>query len=119
MENFNPIENMEQYQVNHIDGNKRNNALTNLEWVTCQENINHAIKNNLRAKVNGAAKITPEQVIEIYKRANNGETNIALGKEFNVHPDSIGRIKNKKLWKEVIDNYLNESSTTISEESTQ
>ena len=117
MESFCPIKHMDAYQVNHIDGNKRNNSLQNLEWVTCKENIIHAIEHNLRASINGAAKLTPEQVIDIYIRANNGkERNVKLGKEFNVHPDTIGKIKNKKSWKQLLNN-INEGSTTISKES--
>ena len=43
---FNPVENMENLQVNHIDGNINNNFLKNLEWTTPKENRNHREKIN-------------------------------------------------------------------------
>ena len=41
---FNPCENSHELQVNHIDENKENNNLSNLEWVTHQSNCNHGTR---------------------------------------------------------------------------
>jgi len=44
---YGKIDNME---VNHIDGDKSNNKLYNLEWISHTDNLNHAFKTGLTSK---------------------------------------------------------------------
>ena len=50
LSHFVPTENSDTLHVNHIDCNKRNNHLENLEWCTQEGNMQHAVENELIGK---------------------------------------------------------------------
>lgn len=63
------------YEVNHIDGDKTNNHITNLEYVTRQENMDHAKATglwNCAGEGNGRAKCTEAQVRLAHELRKNG-----------------------------------------------
>lgn len=86
-------------QVNHIDGNKLNNSVTNLEWTSNKENRIHAVKNKLHLQGEDCpwSKLTQENITFI--RNNLNLTNKELAKKFNVSVSTISDIKNYKTWK--------------------
>lgn len=106
LENFNPVKDMDKLQINHIDGDKTNNAVSNLEWVTPKQNIEHAIKHGLRAEINGGAKLSKEDVLNIINRLLSKEKYLDIAKDYNVHKETIARIKRKKSWKELTENIV-------------
>lgn len=73
---FNPNE--EELEVNHIDGNKRNNNLGNLEWVTQKENVKHAYELGLNTK---RKKVLCVETGEVYKSATEcaKENSVSVG----------------------------------------
>lgn len=107
LENFEPRKNMSELQVNHIDGNKQNNNLNNLEWVTPSENIKHAYAIGLKnqsGEANNAAKLTEKQVIEIIEKLQNKQSMYSIAKEYGVSICTIKLIKDKKTWKYLTSN---------------
>lgn len=89
-------------QVNHIDGNGRNNNLDNLEYCTCSENHQHAFKiglKNIKGEKHPCSKLKDIQVSEIRKKYKTGKyTQKQLGKIYNMSERSICGIVRYETW---------------------
>lgn len=84
------------YQINHIDGNKLNNHVHNLEVVTPQRNILHAYENDLNThygerQILSKLKNTEiEEIVKLYATGRYSRPDI--GKMFGVSTPTIARI---------------------------
>lgn len=111
---FKPVKDMENLEVNHIDGNKKNNELENLEWCTASENQKHAFKIGLqkprRGESNNFSKLTENDIQEIFLLRKQGYTQQKIAEKIGCSRSNISYILNKKTWQV-------KSSTTISKES--
>lgn len=91
--------------VNHIDGDKKNNRIENLEFVTCKENIRHSKENGLSkyafGEANGQSKLTTENVREIRLMIRDKIKTGAIAKKFGVTRATIGAIRRGKTWSHV------------------
>ena len=96
-------------EVNHKDGNKSNNSVENLEWVTSSENKKHAYNIGLNAppkpkkgSSNFWAKLTEQDVAYIrshYKLRDKNFGLSALARKFGVSEPAIHAIVNNKKWR--------------------
>lgn len=89
--------------VNHLDGNKANNRVDNLEWATPSENIQHAYDNELRTPIRGEnnsqCKLTDEDILWIKTHVIKGDKDFgckAIAKKFGVTEPHISSIVNGK-----------------------
>ena len=134
-----PFPNADQYQVNHKDGNKTNNVLTNLEWCDQSYNIKHADQNGLRnmpkgenvhnctitneqaetiAQLIAEDKWTYDEIAKMIGCTRNPVADIACGKCFRYLYEKYNleshKHKGKRLnLRRLKDEKLEEGSTTI------
>lgn len=93
-------------QVNHKDGDKGNNKVSNLEWVTARQNSEHALKTGLfnpYGENQGNSKLTERDVLEIIEKVDRMRV-MDIAKEYGVTRSSIGHIKSGKNWSHISKN---------------
>lgn len=90
------------FQVNHKDGNKLNNHISNLEYVTASENVKHSYRELGRIPMRGALvytnKLSEKDVKEIRKYSKN-IPHAAIAEKYKVTRGAIKNIRTGKSWR--------------------
>lgn len=105
--------------VHHINGDKRDNRIENLELVSRSEHSKHhwedgtykpviisesgkeKLSLRFRGEGHNQSKLTNEQVVEIKQRLSKGERNVDIAKDYGVSRKTIGNIKTGHIWKHI------------------
>lgn len=93
--------------VDHIDGNRRNNSLENLRWLTHGQNIKHAFyleNRSAKGTSNARCKTDENTVHSICKLLQEGFSSAKI-RDFGFDYSLVRAIKSRKNWNFISDNY--------------
>lgn len=90
-------------EVNHIDADKTNNDVSNLEWCTRNGNLKHAwdLGHKCTGESHGCAKLTEEDVRTI-RDLRGKMTTKELGEMFDIARCTVSAIQLHRIWKGVV-----------------
>lgn len=106
------------YEVNHINADRADNRVENLEYVTHKANAQHAVKLGRwpsgerhglrkhphrapRGERQGSSRLTDDAVRQIRTRAAQGESKRELAAEFNISESNIYQVCRGRTWRHV------------------
>lgn len=95
-------------EINHIDGNKMNNSLDNLEWCTAKENSRHSVESGLypSGERHYNSKYKQEDILEMYKLYKNGNSVSEIASLYNNDYRNVIRIVHGDRWNRTYQNYF-------------
>ena len=101
---------LQKREVNHKDGDKHNNAASNLEWCTGRENVCHAVKNGLVKRRSGAAhhmcRYDEQTIHTVCKMLKEGKRPPYIEKTLGIRQGYVSKIASKEVWRVISDTYF-------------
>ncbi len=96
--------------VNHIDYDRQNDDLSNLEWVTAKENSekSHQLQPHVYKQ---RAKVTEDTVHKICSLIEEGYRNVDITSILDLSTDTVKHIRRGNTWREVSSLYTLKPST--------
>lgn len=79
--------------INHKDGNKLNNRVSNLEYITPAENTKHAHDTGLIKKGAGRPRLKPETISSIKEYRSKGYSKKEISVILNISEASVSKVK--------------------------
>lgn len=95
----------EKITVNHKNGVKSDNRISNLEYLTNRENVIHSYRElgrtGAQGQRNGSAKLKDEDVLKIIALHRTGMTRKEIALKYNVSVSPIDKVINNRTFKHI------------------